>query len=186
MKKYQAILISSLMLVPSVCKPLQLPPQSQQRQSLVLKQILKNNPKINKQYAEKLSRVIIEKSKKYRIPAGVFAAILMQESSYKLEAKHTHCGYASIDSELETCVVTDFGISQIHHLNLGRFNLDKKKLVTDLDYSVDAGAMVLASYLRFQKREPKTWFCRYNKGIRSFDEIKDDCLFYKSKVDRYL
>jgi hypothetical protein len=110
----------------------------------------------------------------------------MQESTYTLDAIHVYCGFLNPDDEKESCVRTDFGIAQIHYKNLSRFKLDRNMLTSDLDYSVEAGARILADYAKFQKREPKTWFCRYNQGLRPFSEIKEDCLAYKSKVERYL
>lgn len=157
-------------------------------QSSILKQILRNNPKINSAYAEKLAGIITVKSKKYGISAKVFTAILMQESAYRLDAKHVVCGYrepASLDAQ-KTCVVTDFGIAQIHHLNLDRYGFNRLLLMTDLDYSVESGAKILASYKSFQKMEPKTWYSRYNCGNRSFGQIQDRCVAYKHLVDRYM
>lgn len=112
----------------------------------------------------------------------------MQESAYDLSAVHMHCGFLGMgaDNNKEQCVLTDFGIAQIHYKNLSRYNLDRNLLVSDLDYSIDAGAKILADYTKFQKREPGTWFCRFNQGLKPFSEIKEDCLAYKSKVERYL
>jgi hypothetical protein len=152
----------------------------------ILKQILKNNPNIDRSYAEKLSVVIEEKSKKYKVPPRIFTAILMQESAYRLRATNKTCGLRNLASAGESCVITDIGISQIHYLNVKRFNLDKQRLTTDLEYSVDSGAMILAQYSRYQKREPKTWYSRYNCGTRKFSKIQDLCLVYKTRVDKYL
>lgn len=152
----------------------------------LFQQILKNNPKIDKEFALKLSVIIQAKGKKYNIPPKLLSAILMQESTYMLEAIHVYCGFLLPDDEKESCVRTDFGIAQIHYKNLSRFKLDRNLLTADLDYSVDAGAKLLADYTRFQKKEPKTYYCRYNQGNKPFKDIKEDCLAYKSKVDRYL
>lgn len=155
-------------------------------QQEVLSQIQKNNPSLDQAYAEKLAQVIVEKSIKFRIPANVFTAILMQESGYNVAAKAVKCGFVNETSEEKKCVITDFGISQIHHKNISRFKFDRKKLLSNLEYSVDAGAKVLSTYTRYSHKEPKTWFCRYNTGTRSFKKIKENCLEYKHKVDRYL
>lgn len=110
----------------------------------------------------------------------------MQESAYKLGAANRICGLRSLASDQESCVITDLGISQIHYLNVKRFKLDKHRLMTDLDYSVDSGAMILAEYSRYQKEEPKTWYSRYNCGTRKFSQIQERCLVYKTRVDKYL
>lgn len=96
------------------------------------------------------------------------------------------CGLRNLASSGETCVITDLGISQIHYLNVKRFGLDRNRLMTDLDYSVDSGAMILAEYSKYQKEEPKTWYSRYNCGTRKFSQIEDRCLVYKTRVDKYL
>lgn len=157
-------------------------------QERIFSQILKNNPKIDQKYARRLASVIVDKSNKYGISARTYAAILMQESAYKLTATNITCGYVDTfnDERESTCVITDFGISQIHYKNLKRFNLDKKRLTTDLAYSVDAGAKILASYSKYSRTEPETWYSRYNCGVKSKSYLRDTCLVYKSKVDRYL
>lgn len=157
-----------------------------QAQQKILRQILKNNPRINQKYAHKLAKVIVSKSVKYKIPARTLTAILMQESAYNLSAKNITCGIKTSDSDKETCIVTDFGISQIHYKNIKRFGFNKKRLVTDLDYSVDSGAKVLATYSRYSKTEPKSWYSRYNCGVKSKSYLRDECILYKSRVDRYM
>ena len=156
------------------------------RNQALYQQILKNNPKIDSTYAARLSNLIADASRNHGIPAKIYAAILMQESAYNLSAQNKTCGLKGLDSEETSCVITDFGISQIHYKNLKRFGLDKKLLVTDLQYSIDAGAKVLATYSRFSKTEPKTWYARYNCGTKSKSYKREVCLIYKSRVDRYL
>jgi Transglycosylase SLT domain len=148
----------------------------------LLKQILKNNPKLDKSFAAKLSLVIAAKSAKYKVPAKILSAILMQESSYQLDSINVSCGLLRFEDTQQSCIMTDFGIAQIHYKNLTRFNLDKVKLTTDLDYSVDAGAMILAQYIRYQKREPEMWWTRYNCGTGKLDTIKFVCLQYQKLV----
>lgn len=109
----------------------------------------------------------------------------MQESSYELAAKNKKCGLEET-GQYETCVVTDYGIAQIHYKNLSRFNLDKYKLVSDLTYSVEAGAMILANYKRFKEREPDAWYARYNVGVRPLSKVKTKYLEYKANVERYM
>lgn len=109
----------------------------------------------------------------------------MQESRYDLAAKRKHCG---LDAETETtqvCVITDYGISQIHYKNLKRFNFDKERLLTDLQYSVDAGAQVLSQYSKYARHQPKSWPCRYNQGLRRYSLIEDGCRTYMVSVQRY-
>lgn len=109
----------------------------------------------------------------------------MQESKYELAAKRVYCGNDLVDDSYH-CVITDFGIAQIHHKSIARLHLDKSMLLSNLEYSVDAGAKILSSVLKFKTKEPKSWFCRYNAGTGSFKNIKKTCLSYKSKVEKYL
>lgn len=113
----------------------------------------------------------------------------MQESNYKLSAIRTICDKEDDDgddTETATCFVTDYGISQINFKNVKRFHLNKYRLLNDLKYSVDAGAMILAEYSRYQHREPVTYFCRYNQGTKPFNQVKSGCLSYLSSVQRWL
>lgn len=56
-------------------------------------QIKKNNSRINKKYAMKLSNLIYKASRKYHISPRIFTAILAQESQYSLSAKGCHYGF---------------------------------------------------------------------------------------------
>lgn len=135
-------------------------------------QILKNNPKLPKNYAQKLATAIVAKSEKHGLKPRLLAAILMQESRYSMDAVNRK--------------TKDFGIAQINFKTIAGFGFDQNRLMTDLDYAVEAGAIVLASYKRYAKREPKTWYSRYNCGTRSLDVVGGICDDYKSRVERYL
>lgn len=144
-------------------------------------QIIENKPSINKTYAMHLSNVIYRYSKLYKIPAKVYTAILAQESIYRISAVNCHTGVVVDDkgNRIEK-VCTDFGISQIWWktaLSYG-FNLDL--LVSDLEYSVEAGAIVLADFMRRYAHSDKFWWTRYNSSQPVNREI------YRQLVSRYL
>jgi len=68
------------------------------------------------------------------------------------------------------------------------YGFDKNRLLTNLEYSVNAGAKVLSWFHKVYKRKETNWFCRYNVGTGS---LKDKarlkrCLTYKNKVRRWL
>lgn len=151
-------------------------------------QIVENRPNINLGYAMKLSNVIYRKSKEHSIPAEIFTAILMQESSYRLGAEGIHCGNErGVKPLRKTCVVSDYGIAQIHYDTVDRYEFDTKLLLSDLNYSVDAGAEVLKWFHRkYSKKEPKRWYCRYNVGTRPAKSIKTACNVYLKLVERWL
>lgn len=146
-------------------------------------QIVKNKPKIDKKYAMRLSNVIYKMHKKYHIPTRIFTAILRQESGYSLEAKGKQCGYTKLG--LKECVYTDYGISQIHWKSAELWDFDVVKLTTDLEYSVEAGAKILADVMRRFEAKDNNWYVRYNCGFRG-NTKRDTCQIYKKLVERYL
>jgi len=155
-------------------------------------QIIKNKPKIEKKYAMELSNIIHKATVKYHISPRIFTAILMQESSYRLEAKGCHKGIRKrsvkeimveiypppIAEEIEIC--SDFGIGQIYYKTAKSFGFDIYSLTTDLEYSIDAAAQVLSDFRkRYEARELYYW-TRYNASSKIKRRI------YKELVQRYL
>lgn len=135
-------------------------------------QILDNSPNLDKNYAYELSNVIYRASKKYNINKHLLSAILMQESSYKLNANNNNL---------------DLGIAQINVNTAKSLKLNNKKLMTDLKYSVEAGASVLKWFQKtYKKREPDTWYCRYNVGSRKNANESKACAAYIKAVNRWL
>ena len=115
----------------------------------------------------------------------------MQESSYLLNAKNKQCGIPVTDKDKhfldkdiihifdEGCIIADIGISQIHYKTAKAFKFQMIRLMLDLEYSVEAGAIVLADFMkRYSKRE-EDWWTRYNASSRSKRNI------YKNLVSRY-
>lgn len=120
---------------------------------IIYYKILKNKPTIDKTYARELASVIVDKASKHNISAIKYAAILAQESGYKLN---------SINHKSR-----DYGISQINHRTAKAFNIDTNRLLNDLEYSVEAGLIVLADFKkRYGHREDDYW-SRYNSSNRT-------------------
>ncbi len=134
-------------------------------------QIVRNKPEIEKNYAMELSNIIHKLAQAYDIKPYRLAAILAQESGYKLDAVNKKS--------------LDYGISQINHKTMKAYGFDKEKLLTDLEYSVKAGAIVLSDFKRMYKHEDDYW-CRYNVGTAPKSEIQIGCENYKQLVARYL
>jgi len=149
-------------------------------------QIKKNKPEIDTFYAAQLSRIIKKMTEKYNISSRLYTAILMQESKYKLEA--TRCNnkiyYVLKDIKKLQKTCTDFGISQINHRTVSSYNFDKNRLITDLDYSIEAGLIVLSDFKKNFRKE-KEWYTRYNCGNKG-DTNRDTCQAYKKLVNKYL
>ena len=132
-------------------------------------QIVKNNPKIDLNYAYRLSNVINKVALEMDINPKRYAAILAQESMYKLDAKNCWDN-----------VCHDYGIAQINKKTIEAFNFDKKRLMLDLEYSVKAGAIVLADFKRMYGEKEKDFWTRYNT---SHPEKRQK---YKQLVTRFL
>ncbi len=101
----------------------------------------------------RLSKAILRSSKRHGVPYRVLTAVLAVESSYRLSAVNKKSN--------------DYGIAQINQWNIEAHKLDKTKLLTDLEYSIDAGAMILAYfYKRYADHKPRRWVLHYNCGTR--------------------
>jgi len=132
-------------------------------------QIVKNNPRIDLNYAYELSNIIYEKATKHNINPRRFAAILAQESMYRLDAKNCKDG-----------VCNDFGIAQINKKTIEAFGFDKQRLLKDLEYSIEAGVLVLADFKRMYGDKEQYWWTRYNASNPEKRKI------YKQLVMRFL
>lgn len=149
-------------------------------------QIKNNHPKIADKFAMQLSNIIYKNAKKYRIPADIYAAILMQESAYRVGAIAKACGLRKPSSVNEVCVIADFGMSQINYKTAKSYGFDIERLTTDIEYSVEAGAKVLSWFHRRYSEREHDWYCRYNVGTRPKHKIKTACETYLRMVRRYL
>lgn len=141
-------------------------------------QIIRNAPKIDKSFALVLSNTIYKASKKYNIDKNLYAAILAQESMYKLNTINCTNGL-TMTEEVET-VCTDFGISQIHYKTIDRYGFDTDLLIEDLNYSVEAGAKVLSDFKRIYSKKEKHWWSRYNSSNNK------KRLEYETRIYKYL
>lgn len=134
--------------------------------SPVMVQILRNHPNIDMDYAREVASAIYKVSGELRLRPERLAAILAQESMYTLNAVNRQS--------------KDFGIAQINWRTVERYGFDKKRLLTDLEYSVKAGAIVLADFKRMYGKREKNYWSRYN----SSDETKRK--EYEILVARYM
>lgn len=153
-------------------------------------QIKNNSQYISKPKRQLIAEYIVQASKKYKICPRLFTAIIMQESSYKLNAINKICYKLKMAKNEQGprvyCKAVDIGIAQINIKTIEAYKLNKYKLQSDLQYSINAGAKVLSWFTRYQKTEPKTWYCRYNVGTAAFPKIKSNCLKYKNSVARWM
>ena len=118
--------------------------------SATFKQVVKNHPKIDRQYALEIANAIDKAAKELNIKPQRLAAILAQESRYTLNVVNKKS--------------KDYGIAQINHRTIESFGFDKHRLLTDLEYSVMAGAIVLADFKRMYGKREKDYWTRYNSS----------------------
>lgn len=129
--------------------------------------IEKNKP--IKKPDKNLPELILKYSIKHDLEPRRLSAIFMQESSYRLNAVNKKSN--------------DYGIGQVNAIH----GLDKKRLTSDLEYSIQHSARILGQFKkRYSKQEPEVWYCRYNIGTgKLVGNKKSKCLAYLKKVNRY-
>lgn len=133
----------------------------------VIKQILKNKPKLNKKVARQLASSIVKHSTHYKMSPYRAAAIAMQESSYSFAMNYNK------DSSV------DVGFFQINSRTAKEHGLNLKKLMTDVDYSVEAYFKVMKEKLKICKNlKSESWQCYHSRT-----ETKRT--IYKKLVNRY-
>lgn len=179
-------------------------------------QIKRNSPKMPNKKAMELSNIIYKASRKHKIPANIYTAILRQESNYHLGAKGCHKGMRKLSHiemkyEVRACredavanpeldytrcveglknrlveskVCSDWSMSQVYYQTAKRYDLDLIRLTTDLEYSINGGAKILAGFKAYAKNDDY-WWLRYNCGVRGTTK-RDTCQIYKKLVERYL
>lgn len=130
-------------------------------------------------YSRTLAQAIVAKSKKHNVSPKILTAMLMQESSYQISAKGLKCGI-SITTGEKDCVVVDYGIGQINHKTIKNFNFDEKKLLSDVEYSIEAAAIVLADFKRMYGKKEVDFWTRYNSSNPTARHA------YKKLVARYM
>jgi hypothetical protein len=77
-------------------------------------------------------------------------------------------------------VCSDFGIGHIYYKTANSYGFDVGSLTTDLEYSINAAAQVLAGFKKRYEARENDWWTRYN--ARS----KTKRLIYKRMVERFM
>lgn len=147
-----------------ICYPAIAPLEEKPEEKHIYRMITKNNPYLKKEYAQELAEVIKKHSDDYGISPNKLIGILMQESSYRMHV--TNKG-------------KDFSIGQINIRNIKYYKLDKNRLMSDVDYSVGATAMMLSDLKVKYGHKEKDYWTRYHSFTPSKRKI------YKRLVERY-
>ena len=153
-------------------------------------QIKENNPKLDDSFAMKLSNAIYKSTKRHNLRPIVYTAILAQESLYDVKAVNCTKGFreaypGEVNIQVypyyrEGKVCTDFGISQIHWKTVKSYQFDTKRLVTDVEYAVEAGARVLGDMKKRYYPDEDDYWTRYNSSKKTRRDI------YKLLVERFM
>lgn len=135
----------------------------------IFSQVKRNAKHLPAYEVGKITVAVLKMAKKYKINPKLYAAILMQESSYNVKAKNCN-----------KIKCFDYGMSQINNYTILRYEFNKDKLITDVKYSIEAGAKVLYDIKRMYAKKEQDWWTRYN--AKSDDKRQ----IYKEKVMRWL
>lgn len=100
-----------------------------------------------------ISKLITKYAKVYKVERDVLSCVLKVESNYRM----------GVVSDTE-----DYGMSQINIKTAKMYGFNLVELLSDVDYSIKAGAIVLSDYRRtFRANEIVNWVGRYNIGYQS-------------------
>jgi len=114
-------------------------------------------PILMKGYTSQIRQIVSRLSTKYGLEEAQLACILQIESQFKLSA---------------VSATGDYGMGQVNKLAWPTYK--PELLTTDLEYSIDATASILAHYKeRRAEEEPRTWISRYNVGPSSFTTVRN-------------
>jgi soluble lytic murein transglycosylase-like protein len=134
--------------------------------NIIYSKIIRNKPSIDKDYARVLAGSIIKYSLKYNISPIQYNAMLAQESYYELGAVNLTTG--------------DYGLSQINRSTAEAYGLNTGRLLKDIDYSVEAGLIVLADFKKRYGNKEEDYWSRYNSSNKQKRTI------YKKLVVGYM
>ena len=137
------------------------------KEAAIVRQILKNKPKMDKLMAVKLSKLIHKYAVVFKADANRSVAIAMQES-----------GYTNVVSKRHGKPL-DIGLFQINVKTVKEYKFDAKRLVYDPEYSVKAYFTVMKDKNRMcSKLKKDSWTCYHSKNA-NLRKI------YKKLVNRY-
>jgi hypothetical protein len=133
----------------------------------VFYQITTNKPDIDKVFAFRLAGLLVKYAKEHGMDPFRAAAIAMQESTYRKNAINKNRRSA------------DYGMFQINSQTVREYSLDKKKLIENIEYSVNAYFQVMKDKKKLcEKLKNDAWSCYHSKtpSLR---------LKYKKLVNKY-
>lgn len=127
----------------------------------LLKQLKRNRPDLTEGYAKMVVESVKLHSEKYKVPPNVILGL------YKIESDYQLCAVNKTSD--------DFGIGQVNMWHIKNSNLDKHRLLYDLDYSVDNSVRIFQWFYRNYTLEEA--IMRYRCGTAK------DCVNWKTSVE---
>jgi soluble lytic murein transglycosylase-like protein len=119
--------------------------------------------------AGEIDKEIKKVAKEYKLNYELFYAILKVESNLNQKAFNPK--------------TLDYGIAQVNEQTAKLYNLNLKLLKSNRLYNLNAGAKILADLkLKYEKKEPLTWYCRYNIGTGLLVKKAAKCIKYLNKI----
>lgn len=131
--------------------------------------------------ALKLSNSFYRVAKKHCLDPKLLVSIAFQESCLQLDVVRKTNGFILVDDEyVEASVGSDFCMMQVNIRNIKHYKLDVNRLLTEADYCIGAGAVILKDIEnRYSGKEDK-WWSRYNSVSRFHREI------YQKHIERHM
>ncbi|MFK7827307.1 MAG: transglycosylase SLT domain-containing protein [Oligoflexales bacterium] len=138
-------------------------------------------PSMNHNEALKLSNSFYRVSRKHCLDPKLLVSIAFQESCLQLDAVRKTNGFILVDDDyVEASVGSDFCMMQVNIRNIKHFDLDVNKLLTEPDYCIGAGAVILKDIQNRYARKEDKWWSRYNSVSKFHREI------YQKHIERHL
>ena len=118
---------------------------------------------------------------KYDIDPHLYAAMLMQENKYRLDSKDCHKAIVGKGKKysINTKVCQDFGMSQINWRTAQSLKMDIPRMLKDVEYSLESGAIILADFKKRYSKKEKHWWTRYNASNPEKRKV------YQKAVEKY-
>ena len=153
----------------------------------IYSQIIKNQPKIDKKYAMKLSNIIYKAAHKYKGDSVLAVAIATQETGIKNKHRRQNVIQFFEKCDEEKCAedwkiirgVSDVCMFQFHVNTIVNYDIDPIKLKNDINYCVDWHFKLMNIKKKLCRKMNKPWACYHskNKHLRNM---------YIKLVERYL
>jgi hypothetical protein len=173
--KSRILTIVATIVVPICLNSKALPTSQKQSDSMKFRSIQKTvehlQPALTKEKSRKLAKALERETDKHDIDWRLVIAIMFQESSLRVDPQNCL-------ANPKRCT-GDYGIGQVRYSVWSKqFNIDKKRMMTDLDYSVKVSVKVLADYkVRYGKKE-LNWYTRYHSGTPQYRAV------YMAKINK--